>query len=50
MSSTKTGLQITGVVRDLAILQERNQLRVLVARNNGPMQLLKVRKPVKPIQ
>ncbi len=48
LPQAKTGLQIDGVVRDLAVLQERGQMRVLVARNDGPLQLLKVRTAIKP--
>ena len=36
-----TGLQLEGSIRDLAVLPGAGPLRMLVARNNGPLELLK---------
>ncbi len=41
LPAAATGLHLEGVVRDLAVFSHNGQWRLLVARNDGPLQLLK---------
>ncbi|MEO6038295.1 MAG: FG-GAP-like repeat-containing protein, partial [Saprospiraceae bacterium] len=42
LPASVTGLHLEGVIRDMAVLAYHGQRRLLVARNDGPMQLLEV--------
>ena len=41
LPASATGLHLEGCIRDLVVLPGSDPLRVLVARNNGPLQVLK---------
>ncbi len=48
MAPDRTGLRADGDAKALAALSTGNEIMYLLANNNGPLQLLKPRNPIKP--